>query len=347
MNKLSNLLLPVAKMVGVFKMEGFDIPVVMFVFKRVDTSLRVLERIAEVRPRKLYLLSDEGRNNEEKSMVKNCRQALEGRIDWDCEVIKNYASENRGVYANIGLGAKWVFNRESMAIFLEDDNLPEITFFEYCRELLQRYRDDSRILWICGTNYLGKYLNSNGESYMFTKHLLPCGWASWSQKFLKYYDGELTLAQDKCLVKRVKYEYENKALYRQQMESVNREISQKKEGKPFRSWDFQIAFSIRAQNLYGISPCNNQIMNIGVDNLSEHGGTSFNNIMTRRFCGMNSYPLEFPLVHPKTILCDRNYEKRIGNIILYPLSMRIRRLIGRTIRKILGFDDSRPLIKRK
>lgn len=313
-------------------MQYFEIPVVMIIFKRKESSLRILERISQVRPQKLYLLGDEGRNDDEKDLVAQCRKAIEENINWDCEVIKNYAEKNRGVYANIGLGAKWVFERESWAIFLEDDNLPEVTFFKYCEELLKRYKEDSRIFWICGTNYLGKYKPETDESYMFTKHLLPCGWASWAHKFLKYYDGELFFAEDKSLVERVKYEYENKSLYKQQMRSINNELDRKHNKEKFLSWDYQLAFSVRVNSFYGISPCNNQIKNIGVDSFSTHGGHSFADIMTQRFCGMESYPLEFPLVHPEAVLCDRTYERKIGRIILLPFFIRLKSSISRIVR---------------
>ncbi len=318
-------------------MQQFDIPVVLIIFKRKDTTLRILQRVSQVKPRKLYLMGDEGRNDEERGLVAQCRKAVEESINWDCEIVKNYAVENRGVYANIGLGAKWVFEREPRAIFLEDDNLPEVTFFRYCEELLEKYNEDSRVLWICGTNYLGKYKNETCDSYMFTKHLLPCGWASWAHKFIKYYDGELLLAEDQKLIGRLKYEYENRALYAQQMRSVKWELENKHSGNRFLSWDHQMAFSIRVNNLYGISPRNNQIMNIGVDSFSEHGGNSFNRVMTQRFCGMKSYPLEFPLAHPKTLLCDRDYEYKIGRIIERPFSTKA--FVSTCIRKILNIPE--------
>lgn len=116
-------------------MEQFNIPVVLFCFKRTDTTKRVLEAIRKVQPRKMYILADQGRTAQEKEMAAACRNMVESEIDWPCEVIKNYAAENRGVYKNIGLGAKWVFEREAEAIFLEDDCLPDITFFSYCKQL--------------------------------------------------------------------------------------------------------------------------------------------------------------------------------------------------------------------
>ena len=102
--------------------DGFDIPIGLFMFKRADTTVRIIKRIASIKPKKLYLIADAGRTEEEQKMAEVCRVAVLEAIDWPCEVIKYFADENRGVYANIGLGAKWVFEREKEAIFIEDDN---------------------------------------------------------------------------------------------------------------------------------------------------------------------------------------------------------------------------------
>ena len=328
----------------------FDIPIVLITFKRADTVLRILERVKNVQPQKIYILSDQGRNAEEIAMVNKCRASVELAIDWPCTIIKNYAKENRGVHANIGLGAKWVFEREKYAIFLEDDNLPEISFFDYCRELLLKYEDDSRILWICGTNYLGKYEPDNNASYMFTRHLLPCGWASWANKFNKWYDAELSLINDNYVVNELKQTYVDERLYKQQLDSIFREQRRINRGQRFASWDYHMALTIRANNLLGIAPCNNQIKNIGVDGLSTHGGNDMANIMTKRFCGMESYPLQLPLTHPKTVLVDSKFEKRISDIILYPLQYRIKGKIINLIKKVMNIDIDESLteaIRRK
>lgn len=316
-------------------MEQFDIPVCLFIFQRKDTVLRIIDRISQVKPKKIYLMSDQGRNEEEKKRVQECREAVEAAINWNCEVIKDYAAENRGVFENIGMGAMRVFSQEEVAIFLEDDNLPEITFFSYCKQMLEKYKDNDRVVWICGTNYLGKYENSSGESYMFTQHLLPCGWASWRKKYTKYYDSFFDTFNE-TIKERIKPLYRNNPLYKQQMEVIQREYDRMKKGERFRSWDYQMCLSIRANDLVGISPANNQIKNIGVDAFSEHGGVTFADKMTKRFCGMDSYPLEFPLKEPQTVLMDPIYEKKIGNIILYPLDWRIRKPFGKIKRKIIS-----------
>lgn len=331
-------------------MEKFDIPVVLFIFKRYNTLKDIINRISLVKPAKMYIIADGPRNSGEKEAVIKCRQDVERLIDWDCEVIKNYSQVNRGVYENIAGGAKWVFEKEEMAIFLEDDNLPEITFFRFCKDMLERYKESDKILWICGTNYLQKYIPLDKSDYVFTKHLMPCGWASWSEKFNKYYDGELKKLEEKGIRKKIKKNYVNKALYRQQMNLANMEKSRLNRGLKPSSWDYQMAFSIRANNLYGISPKYNQIENIGVDENSIHGGNSYDYIMTSRFCTIKSYPLTLPLRHPEKIQLDTEYEKKVANIILFPFQMRLRGIISSVIKKILGlnYEDSiKEYIKNK
>ena len=316
----------------------FDIPIVLLMFKR-DKITLIIDRLREVRPQKVYLICDGGRDDAEWKTVNQCRKIAEESIDWPCEVIKNYADQNRGVYGNIGEGAKWVFSHEKWAIFLEDDNLPEVTFFRFCKEMLIRYENDWRIIWVCGTNYLGKYQPFDGVSYFFTKHLLPCGWASWSDKFLAMYDGNLEGCDDPRIMKNIPEQYLNKALYRQYRMEWMKEFQKRKAGKRFISWDRQMDFSIKANSVYGICPRVNQIKNIGVDEASIHGGSSMNAIMTKRFCGMDSFPIEFPLVHPKTVLIDKDFEKRIGRIILRPLPLRIRARINPIVRMVFRIPD--------
>ena len=117
----------------------FNIPVVLFTFKRSNTVERILKVFKTVGVSKLYLFSDYGRNDEEKALVEQTRTEILNMIDWDCEVIKKFATENKGVFNSIAMGAKEVFEVEDKAIFLEDDNLPEISFFRYCEEMLNKY----------------------------------------------------------------------------------------------------------------------------------------------------------------------------------------------------------------
>lgn len=324
-------------------MSEFNIPVVLFVFRRAEKSKEIVRRIAEVRPRKLYILSDEGRNEAEKMQVRECRAAVEAAIDWPCEVVCDYAEENRGVYRNIGEGALRVFEKEECAIFLEDDNLPELSFFPFCEEMLNRYKDEQDVLWICGTNYLGNYSDNSKEDYKFTQHMLPCGWASWSGKFTKYYDGEMNYFDKPDAVKNLRKKFETAKLYKFYIDRLLSEHSLIKRNLLPSSWDYQMCLSLRANDMYGVVPVKNQIKNIGVDELSTHGGTNFDDIMTQRYCGMDSYSLSEPFKGPVEIKKDPFFERKLENIIVPPLKLRVRINTVSFIKKVLGVSDEKSI----
>lgn len=316
----------------------FEIPVVLIIFRRSDTIPRIIERLREIKPIKIYLLGDQGRNLKEIEEVEQCRKLVESLIDWDCEVVKNYADTNRGVYKNIGEGACWVFKKEKKAIFLEDDNLPEVSFFKYTKELLDRYEEEPKVAWICGTNYLPEMASE--YSYQFTKHLLPCGWASWSEKFLKLYDGHLEKFKYSEYRKNFRDSYSNKLLYFYQKQLIKNEEYRFKKNNKFLSWDYQMLWSVRSQGLFGIVPMCNQITNIGVDDFSIHGGNNKLNVMTSRFCEVKSKLMKFPLVHPPKIEVDKKCEEILGRIIMPPKKVVCKNIISSKLKHLIGKDSS-------
>lgn len=306
-------------------------PVVLFLFQRADSTREIINRIRQVEPAKLYVICDEGRNEAERLLVREVRAVVDECVDWPCEVVRDYAEENRGVFAQIGLGALKVFEHEERAIFLEDDNLPEMSFFSWCEQMLDAYEYDERVVWVCGTNYLGESRPSDGSDIYFTQHLLPCGWASWANKFVRYYDKDFHLADEAGWLKRFRESYNDRRLYVQQRESVLGERERAKRGERYRSWDYHMMFSIKMQGLLGIAPSHNQITNIGVDEFSTHGSRTGNR-MTDRFCNVPSSPMPVPCLLPEEVKIDKNFERSIGKIILQPWDRRakdaFKRMLG-------------------
>lgn len=319
----------------------FDVPVVLFVFKR-RKALKVLEQIRKVQPKKIYILADYGRNESEKKQCDVLRKEIEDSIDWECEVVKRYAEANIGVFYNIGLGAKWVLEREDKAIFLEDDNYPEETFFSYCKDMLEKYENNPQVLWVCGTNYLIDYKNKENTDVVFTRHLLPCGWASWSHKFNKYYDAYLEHYND-C-DKKVLSLYKPKALGKQFARCWADEKYRIDNNELPKSWDYQMDFTLKYYNMFGVAPCKNQIRNIGADEDSIHGGNSLNKEMTNRFCENETVPMKFPITTPMEINIDSIYERKVGRVMLLPLKDRIKYQISIIIRKVFNIPKQYRIV---
>ena len=76
-------------------------------------------------------------------MKKEClktRKLIEEKIDWECKLRKIYANSNLGLAKRVQTGLDTVFKEVEKAIILEDDTLPDLSFFRFCEELLIHLR---------------------------------------------------------------------------------------------------------------------------------------------------------------------------------------------------------------
>ncbi|MGB3404698.1 MAG: CmcI family methyltransferase [Microcoleaceae cyanobacterium] len=162
-------------------------PVVLIIFNRPQTTQKVFEVIRQVQPPKLFVIADGARQNSPEDAEK-CAATREiiDRVDWDCEVFKNYSDTNLGCRQRVSSGLNWVFKQVETAIILEDDCLPHRSFFRFCEELLNRYIQTENIFVISGNNFqLGQTRTQN--SYYFSRYNHLWGWATWRRAW-QYYD---------------------------------------------------------------------------------------------------------------------------------------------------------------
>ena len=160
---------------GEFKLET---PVLFLVFNRPDTTAQVFEAIRQAKPPRLYVASDGAREDKEGELekVKQVREIV-SQVDWNCEVKTLFRDKNLGCKIAVSSAIDWFFEQEEMGIILEDDCLPHPTFFRFCQELLERYRDDERIGMISGNNFqFGR--KCTDYSYYFSMYSHIWGWAS-------------------------------------------------------------------------------------------------------------------------------------------------------------------------
>jgi hypothetical protein len=154
-------------------------PLVIFFFNRPDSLRRLVNRLAMVKPKMLYLVCDGARINrpDEKKLVDESRSIFEN-LTWCCNIQKNYSDTNLGCRQRIISGLDWVFKREEMAIILEDDCIPIADFFPFCEEMLERYKNDVHILSVGGTNFRPQLSLANYD-ITFSKYAMIWGWATW------------------------------------------------------------------------------------------------------------------------------------------------------------------------
>lgn len=158
--------------------------VVLWLFNRPALTARVFAAIRAARPARLFLIADGPRSDiaDDATTCAAARAVVE-TVDWPCRVERNFSTENLGIRRRILSGLDWVFDTVPEAIILEDDTLPEPSFFPYCTALLDRYRHDERVWMIGGYNGVGRW--PSRASYFFTRTGAIWGWATWRRAWRK------------------------------------------------------------------------------------------------------------------------------------------------------------------
>jgi hypothetical protein len=271
--------------------------IAFLIFNRPDTTEKVFERIREARPPKLLVVAD-GPRQDKSGEAQKCAlaRAIIDRVDWDCEVLTNYSDVNLGCKRRVSSGIDWVFEQVEEAIILEDDCLPDLSFFDYCDELLERYRDDNRIMFISGDNFqFGR--QSTSDSYYFSRCINNTppiwGWATWRRAW-KYYDVDLKLwenildddwlddiLRDPVAVKTWKHRFQT--IY----------------DDCFDTWDYQLVFACWVQNRLIILPNVNLVSNIGYGPEATHSKATIT-----EFANMPVEPMSFPMKHSEFMIRD-------------------------------------------
>lgn len=319
-----------------------DIPVLLFVFARPDTLEEVFKVIRNARPSKLFLVSDGPRQNSDTDVLNISKsRAVVENIDWDCDVHRLYFDTNQGMYVTFKNAMDYVFEREDRCIFLEDDVVTSISFFSYCEELLEKYKDDLRINMICGMNHLGYYEGPTAD-YFFTRGGSIWGFALWKRTYELFYD--FSYGNDGYSLKLLK---ECSKQYTEFQKSLEGYLEDENFGGHLAGPEFYFALTLYSQNQLNIVPTKNMVKNIGYG----PGNTHFLDDLKKlpksfqKMFNMEFYEVNTPLRHPKYVIEDRNYEKILYKLMGRPIYSRIFRKIEMSIR-LLIYGDIKTLFKK-
>lgn len=298
------------------------IPVALFVFNRPEETRRVFAEIEKAKPPKLFIVGDGPRTakTDDAEKVAAVREIV-SKINWNCEVLTNFSDVNLGCKLRVASGIDWVFSQVEEVIFLEDDCLPDPTFFQFCEELLNYYKEDLRVSQICGVNLQDRNLG-NGDSYHFSYINNIWGWASWRNRWINVYDMNLSswpsikesgLLQD-WVSSRHEYKYWSNNFEQAYQGAVN-------------TWDFQWVFANLLNSRLSIMPSHNLIKNIGFGSDATH---------TTADGALSNLPVSkmlFPLIHPNSMYRRYSAERDLVAKVSYvPLQHRIYQFLIRLTR---------------
>lgn len=275
-------------------METYNVstPVALFVFNRPDVTQKVFSQIAKVKPSTLFVVADGPREavSGEAELCRRTRSVIDS-VDWDCEILTDFSDRNMGCRRRLVSGLDWVFETVPEAIILEDDCCPNLSFFRFCDEMIEKYRDDERIGMVSGDNFQFDK-TSQAESYYFSRYAHIWGWASWRRAW-RHFDEKASVWPD---FKR-RGGFESLGLCKAEQRFWS-EAFQSAYEKDIDIWDYQWMLALWAQNMLTVMPGRNLVSNIGFGQAATH--TKGESI----FAEMETCEMEFPLRHPDHVFSN-------------------------------------------
>lgn len=305
---------------------SFNTPILLLVFNRPQYTKQVFDSIRTAKPKQLFIAADGPRANVPDD-IQNCQlvKDIVANVDWDCEVKTLYRDQNLGCGLAPSSAITWFFENVEQGIILEDDCLPSSSFFPFCQEMLERYKNDTRIHSICGTNLLKEW-KRGADSYFFSRESGIWGWATWKRSWAEY-DYFVSKWGNPEVVALFKAQFDN-ATHRNIYVNALDKFFNNKEAS---FWDYQWIFSRITNSQFGIIPAVNLISNIGFGSEATHtfdANSQISNLPTNNVL--------FPLNHPKAIMIDREYDQNLNNTFYKESIPQKINLFQRILNKILN-----------
>ena len=280
--------------------NGLATPILLIIFNRPDTTEKVFNAIKKIKPKKLFVSADGPRENKpgEKEKCQDARKIID-RVDWRCEVYKKYSAVNLGCKIAVSSGLNWFFKNVEQGIILEDDCLPAQSFFKFCEELLEKYKNNDKIMMISGDNFQNGRQRGDG-SYYFSKFSHIWGWATWRRAWEHYsvnMEGYPKFKQDKKINAIWSKEYIRKYWLDTFDQAYENKID---------TWDYQWAFSIWKMDGLCVIPNYNLISNIGFRDDATHT-KSANKLANQKIQSMDIIKHPFKIEQNKK--ADNYYSK--------------------------------------
>ncbi len=266
--------------------------VLFLVFNRLDTTKQVFEAIRQAKPPRIYIAADGARESKEgeEEKVKAVRDYIISNIDWKCEVKTLFREQNFGCKMAVSGAIDWFFDNEEMGIILEDDCLPSQSFFWFCEELLEKYKNDMRIGMISGDNFQNG-IKRGEDDYYFSIYNHIWGWACWENRWKKF-DVELENIKDSTFLNFI----HEKKWTREYWKNIFNGLKNYKVNK---IWDYQWTFTMWDNHWLTALPNVNLVSNIGF-------GVDATNTFQENFKFAKLVSYDFVLKnHPKEIIQNK------------------------------------------
>jgi hypothetical protein len=260
--------------------KDMDTPILLLPFNRPTIIAEVIDALRVVKPKRIFVVADGPRSNRpgEAELCEKTRKTVLEKLDWGCEVTTLFRNENLGVGRGIDEAITWFFEHVDQGIILEDDCVPNPSFFDFCNEMLKRYKDDEHVGVISGNNFISPAtlteIDPEAVKYYFVRPTYTWGWATWKRAWDKH-DLTMTSWPEHHANKFLQKTFKNKNVA--DFFDHSFEYAYKKRS----AWDTPWFFTCLINGMLSITPPRNLISNIGVFGAHESSSNdSLNNLKT-------------------------------------------------------------------
>lgn len=313
-------------------------PVLLLVFNRPDLLKKQINALRKVQPSRIFVSADGARidRDTDRELCSKVQQVIREDIDWDCEVIKRYLEKNLGCGVAPSTGISWFFEHVDEGIILEDDCIPDPSFFAYCQQLLEKYRCNESVMSINGGHFpMEPKPIFVDKSYYFSHYPHLWGWATWKRAWSKFafslgdvdtdianglFDGIVDIPRA-C------------SDWRKKFKSVA-------DGQCKDIWDYQWVYACWKSRGLSILPSTNMVENIGFGEDSTHTFDQEN------YDSLPSQSINFPLLHPDNMNVSRDIDSSIErsvflrkgmiNILKYGVELLLPISLFLTLKRLFG-----------
>jgi len=242
-------------------------PLLLIAFNRPEHLSTLIDRLRLTKPTKIYVAIDGPRdgNQVDLAAVGTCHEVVD-EIDWDAEVLTQFQTRNLGCGEGVSAALSWFFAHEERGIILEDDVLPQNSFFGFCSELLDRYQHDERVLAISGCNFVPpEFQTSPANPYRFSQVPHIWGWATWRRAW-SLHRLDMTDWRHRLSVRQL-WDVTGRS---PQGFMFWRAIFNLMAQDKVDTWDMQFVFEGMARNMLTATSNTNLIDNVGFGSLATH-----------------------------------------------------------------------------
>ncbi|RZK60373.1 MAG: nucleotide-diphospho-sugar transferase [Pedobacter sp.] len=241
---------------------SLNTPLLFIVFNRPEITQTVFNAIKQHKPKSLFFAADGPRHNhpEDADLCKATREIIK-QVDWECDVKTLLNEHNLGCGLAPATAISWFFKHVEAGIILEDDCIPNASFFDYCENLIEKYRYTEKIKMICGTSYQATALESH--TYYFSQYPHVWGWATWRRAWEEF-SFDLQQESEEVIAKVINKTFRN----RRDRELWIRNIKMIVDG--LDAWDYQFMYWMWKNDGLCIVPWRNLISNIGFGDQATH-----------------------------------------------------------------------------